>query len=278
MSEISRSITALLLILALLVPASVFCADIESEAFRGAFEATRKAEGAVLDDYALIDQDGVGFHLSEYFKTGRPLVISYIYTGCPHVCPTITRDFIGAAEKARERLGDRFDLLTVTFDPERDTPARLREYALKFTKDLKRYRFATADEATIRRLAGQTGFYYTKKDDGSFDHIDMATIVASGGVVFRQAYSIRTRPEALVDLIDEAVTGRPQTGASATIVDKIKFFCYKYDPSTGRYVIDYALFGSVIMQGLVIGAVIYAVWGKRIMARLTGRGRGDGSA
>jgi len=50
-------------------------------------------------------------------------------------------------------------------------------------------------------------------------------------------------------------------------VDKLKFFCYRYDPYSGKYVLDYPVFVSIFIQALIIGGIFYAVWGKRIMAR-----------
>lgn len=242
-------------------------AEPDAETLRKAFEASRQAEGSKLDDYRLTDQDGVSFSLSDYFKDGKPLVISYVYTSCPHVCPTITAEFKNVVKKAGEKLGKRFSVLTIGFDTVNDKPSRLKEYGGKFTDDFADFRFASADEQTIKRLTGQAGFFYLKREDGSFDHIDMATVVGADGVIYKQAYSIRTQPDNLLARIEEAVTGKPATGAKASLVDKIKFFCYKYDPYTGRYVIDYPIILSVLMQALVIGGIVYAVWGKRMRER-----------
>lgn len=236
----------------------------DDRALREAFEASQKAEGTRAGDYRLIDQDGHEFGLAEYFKNDKPLVVSFIYTSCPEVCPGITAEFKKATDTARERLGDRFNVLTIGFDSENDTPAKLKSYGLRFTRDLGSFRLASADAGTIKRLTGQFGFYSARKKDGSFDHMDMATIVKPDGTIFRQVYGLRTQPGALVDHIEEAVTGRQAIVYPKTLVDRLRFFCYKYDPVAGRYMFDYSVVAGFLIQLFVILTIVFAVWGGRI--------------
>jgi protein SCO1/2 len=80
-------------------------------------------------DFALTAQDGTEFRLSR--ERGNVVALWFGYTSCPDVCPTTLAELI----QARRRLeGDaqRFRIVFVTVDPERDTPARLREYAAAF--------------------------------------------------------------------------------------------------------------------------------------------------
>lgn len=232
---------------------------------RNAMEASIKAEGAKVDDYALIDQDGVKFNLSEYFKGNKPLVVSFIYTSCPQVCPTITAEFKRAIDSARAKYGDKFNVLTIGFDPEKDKPAKLKEYGHKFANDLTNFRLASSDPETIKKLTGQFGFFNVKRADGSFDHIDMVSVVRPDGRIYKQIYSVRTQSANIETRLEELFTGKTiSAGGSASLVDKIKFFCYRYDPYTGKYVIDFPVIISFVVQALVISLIIFIVWGKRI--------------
>lgn len=236
----------------------------DDRALREAFEASQKSEGTKAGDYRLIDQDGHEFNLAEYFKNDKPLVVSFIYTGCTEVCPGITAEFKKATDTARERLGNRFNVLTIGFDAENDTPAKLKSYGQRFAKDLGSFRLASADAGTIKRLTERFGFYSLRKDDGSFDHMDMATIVKPDGTIFRQVYGLRTQPGALVDRIEEAITGRQAVVYPKTLVDRLRFFCYRYDPVAGRYVLDYSVVAGFLIQLFVILTIVFAVWGSRI--------------
>lgn len=228
-------------------------------------EASVKAEGSKPGDYALIDQDGVKFRLSDYFKDGKPLLVSFIYTSCPDVCPTITAAFKRAVDDARGRFGARFNVLTIGFDPAHDTPRKLKEYGSRFTSDFKSFRLATSDAETIEKLTREFGFFYAGKDDGGFDHIDMVTVVRPDGVIYKQAYSVRTRSFNINNRLEELLTGKPYSAGPPSLLTKIRFFCYKYDPYTGRYVVDYPVILSVFLQAVVILLIVFAVWGKGIV-------------
>ncbi|OGP12783.1 MAG: hypothetical protein A2052_07515 [Deltaproteobacteria bacterium GWA2_54_12] len=247
-------------------PAAVSASQLDPVILKNAVDASAKAEGTKLGEYSLVDQDGVRFNLSEYFAGKKPLVISYIYTSCPVVCPTITAEFKKAVDGAKEAFGDKFNVLTIGFDAPNDTPERLNEYATKFAGSVKGFRFASSDPETMERLLNSVGFFRVRQDDGSFDHIDMATTVKPDGTIYRQVYSLRSQPQNLALRLEELFTGK--AGASSlSLVDKLKFFCYRYDPYSGKYVLDYPVFVSIFIQALIIGGIFYAVWGKRIMAR-----------
>jgi protein SCO1/2 len=80
-------------------------------------------------DFALAAQDGTEFRLSR--ERGKVVALWFGYTFCPDVCPMTLAELV----QARQRLdkgGQRFRIVFVTVDPERDTPARLREYANGF--------------------------------------------------------------------------------------------------------------------------------------------------
>jgi protein SCO1/2 len=81
-------------------------------------------------DFSLTAQDGKEFRLSE--ERGKVVALWFGYTFCPDVCPTTLAEL----SQARQRLGKdagRLRVVMVTVDPERDTPARLREYVNAFS-------------------------------------------------------------------------------------------------------------------------------------------------
>jgi protein SCO1/2 len=81
-------------------------------------------------DFTLTDADGRVFRLGD--QRGMVVALSFGYTFCPDVCPTSLAELV----QVRERLGaasDRFRIVFVTIDPERDTPERLREWAAAFS-------------------------------------------------------------------------------------------------------------------------------------------------
>lgn len=83
-------------------------------------------------DIALTGADGAKVPLRETLGGGKPVVMNLIFTTCPTVCPVMTATF----SRVREMLGpdrDRIRMVSITIDPEYDTPAVLREYAARFS-------------------------------------------------------------------------------------------------------------------------------------------------
>jgi protein SCO1/2 len=80
---------------------------------------------------ALVREDGKNVVLSNEIDDGKPVVLSFVYTTCTTICPLTSMTLA----ELQGRLGgarDRVHLVSISIDPEQDTPARLREYALKF--------------------------------------------------------------------------------------------------------------------------------------------------
>jgi protein SCO1/2 len=84
-----------------------------------------------VPDVELVRDDGKTVHLDRELDDGRPVVLSFIFTSCTTVCPVIS----ATLAQLQRRLGparDQVHLVSISIDPEFDTPARLREYAKKF--------------------------------------------------------------------------------------------------------------------------------------------------
>ncbi len=104
----------------------------------------------VIDDlsgtsFNLLNQDSVSVTFPNDYE-GRFVVLGFIYTNCPDICPIITQNLI----KIQKELGypDDVQFLGVTFDPERDTPSVLANYKEVFKLD-KNFDFLTGEPSTI---------------------------------------------------------------------------------------------------------------------------------
>ena len=114
--------------------------------------------GDLVPDFALTDQTGTTVRLSEF--RGQPVAVTFIYTRCPiaTACPMTTAKFSKLdAMLAGKNFGH---LLTVTVDPEHDTPAVLADYAKKAGADPKRWKFLTGSPEAVARVASSFGVIY----------------------------------------------------------------------------------------------------------------------
>ncbi|KVD78820.1 hypothetical protein WS62_28730 [Burkholderia sp. ABCPW 14] len=79
----------------------------------------------------LVRDDGKTVALKDELDDGRPVVLTFIYTTCTSICPVISQTL----SQLQHELGadrDKVHIVSISIDPENDTPARLREYAAKF--------------------------------------------------------------------------------------------------------------------------------------------------
>ena len=116
--------------------------------------------------FELTDHDGRTRRLEDF--RGKAVVVFFGFTQCPDVCPTT---LAGAAE-ALKKLGPdakRVQVLLITVDPERDTPALLKQYATAFDPS---FLGLYGDAAATQRTAKEFKIYYEKRKQGESYTVD----------------------------------------------------------------------------------------------------------
>jgi protein SCO1/2 len=115
--------------------------------------------GDELPDAAFIDQDDRRRSIAQW--RGSVTVLTFIYTRCPlpNFCPLMDRHFVALQDAIRNdaSLNGKVKLITLSFDPEFDTPAVLAAHAKKLKADPAVWTFLTGDRATMDRFAGSLG-------------------------------------------------------------------------------------------------------------------------
>lgn len=256
--------TTVAAVLALLAGSGPALADRSLDAV--ALRASQAAIGRQVGDLQLSDQFGRPFRLAEL--AGRPLVLSLVYTHCYDVCSGLTLHLREAVRIAHETLGDaRFSVLTVGFDVERDTTASMLAYGIDRGIDDPAWRFASADAATIARLADAVGFTWRATPTG-FQHVTQVTVVDADGIVVQQVYGQDFQPPELVEPLKSLVLARGFDRSTVSgVLDSVRLFCTAYDPVSGRYVFDYSMIvaamPALLLLGMVAAAIIIAGRGNR---------------
>jgi protein SCO1/2 len=82
-----------------------------------------------VPDVELVDQDGKAVRVRSLLLAGKPVVVSFIFTTCTTICPMISTIVARAQDQLGDRAGREVRLVSITVDPGRDTPARLKAYA-----------------------------------------------------------------------------------------------------------------------------------------------------
>jgi len=173
----------------------------------------------VIDDlsdtsYQLLDTDSSAVAFPRDVE-GDIVVLGYIYTHCPDVCPMTTANM----KQVREQLGAPEDVqfVTVTFDPLRDTPSVMQRYSETWDTADTDWLFLTGDTTTVNAMMRRVGVRHQITDtsttsDGEqiffISHSDLVTLIDEEGRI-RQHYSgSRTPPEILVEDINKLRNGQ----------------------------------------------------------------------
>jgi protein SCO1/2 len=94
-------------------------------------QAIRSTASYVIPDVPLTRDDGKAVRLPQELDDGRPVVLTFIYTSCTTVCP-LTSATLAELQRRLGATRDGVHLVSITIDPEFDTPTRLHEYAKQF--------------------------------------------------------------------------------------------------------------------------------------------------
>ncbi|MEI6543377.1 MAG: SCO family protein [Methylococcales bacterium] len=92
---------------------------------------TRSEAFYKLPDVTMVTQEGDKVDFSKELDDGRPVMLNFIFTTCAAICPLLSHVFASTQTKLGKEA-DKVHLVSVSIDPEQDTPARLSEYAKKF--------------------------------------------------------------------------------------------------------------------------------------------------
>lgn len=241
---------AALLLLALALPARGEALEADR-----ALAASSAAIGTQPGAYAFTDTAGKRVTLAGY--RGRPLVVSFVYTACSQVCPATTELLGKAVGKARAVVGeDSFNVASIGFNPPSDNPMSMRVFARQHGIDDPRWAFLTPDSGAPEGLARDFGFSYAAQS-GGYEHLTQVTVLDSSGRIRAQIYGESFQLPMLVQPLRELALGEPVSTASLTaLVDRARLLCTVYDPRTGQYRLDYALFIELGVGFLVLGATL----------------------
>ena len=132
-------------------------------------------------DFTLTSQDGAPVTLGEL--RGKVVAVAFIYTSCPDVCPMLTDKMARVQDALGPDFGSKINFLSITTDPEHDTPEVLKEYAEALDANLAGWSFLTGDPAAVLEVAHRYGVAVAPAADGGVDHTLLTTLVDRSGAM-----------------------------------------------------------------------------------------------
>jgi len=159
---------------------------------------------AYFTDLELVTQDGRKVRFYSDTMEDRTVVISFIYTNCKDACPLILQKLLNV----KELLGDAFNrdvyFLTISSDPDRDTPSEMKKYAQKQSADLPGWLHLTGSKENITHILKKLGSYSQSVEEHS-------TLLLAGNVSAKRWTKMRA--DAPAQLIAERLKVLAEVGA-----------------------------------------------------------------
>ncbi|MDQ1303371.1 MAG: hypothetical protein QG595_1354 [Pseudomonadota bacterium] len=228
---------------------------------KAALQLSQSVIGKPVGDHVLLDRQERPTPLSKY--RGKPLLVNFIYTACFNVCPTTTKNLQKAVERTVSVLGaDRFNIVSIGFNQPFDSPQAMKAFASQHGIHLPNWEFLSPAAAIVNQLTQDFGFSYVATTAG-FDHMNQVTLVDAEGKIVRQIYGETFTAEDLAEPLKAMVTGAPippQTSTLAEIADRIRILCSVYDPLTGKYRTNYAIYFEIAGFISFIFFMIWIAW------------------
>jgi protein SCO1/2 len=159
--------------------------------------------------FALAREDGTRLSLDAL--RGKVVAVTFIYASCADTCPLLTAKMATVQRRLGADFGPKIFFVSITVDPERDTPAVLARYAETHAANPAGWAFLTGTAAEIREVARRYGIYSKKGPRGDVDHTFLTSLVDREGMLRVQYLGVRFDPdEFLRDLRSLAREGRPR--------------------------------------------------------------------
>jgi protein SCO1 len=161
--------------------------------------------GDKMPDYSFTNSLGQKISLSDF--KGQAYAFTFIFTRCPfpNFCPRMSMNFRDAYEQLMkmENGPTNWHLISVSFDPDFDTPQRLAEYSATYNPDPKKWSWVTGAMIDIDAIAEQVGLIFSAENN-TFNHNLRTVVVDKNGIIRQNFWANEWKPE---DLVKEIVAG-----------------------------------------------------------------------
>jgi protein SCO1 len=186
--NLSSRAAATWLALALALPIAAPCHETRND--------ERLSKLGPAPEFVLTDQDGRRVALKSL--RGHVVAVTFIFASCTDTCPLLTATMAGIQDRLGSAFGRDVQFVSITVDPERDTPAALKRYAEAHRANPAGWSFLTGTPDEIREVAKGYGVYYKKTARGDVDHTFLTTLIDRHGTMRVQYMGVRFDPDEML--------------------------------------------------------------------------------
>jgi protein SCO1 len=146
-------------------------------------------------EFTLTDQDGRRFNSARL--RGKVVILNFIFTTCTDVCPLFTVNLTQLQRKLDSRFANEILFVSITTDPEIDSPAVLKAYAQRHGADLKNWVFLAGSDSELKPVWKSFGVQVIRKGRGLVQHTSLTTVIDRQGVRRFNHWGEKWRPDDL---------------------------------------------------------------------------------
>ncbi len=143
---------------------------------------TQYEERKKVPDFKFVNQDGDTITNKDYL--GKVYVVEFFFTTCPSICPIMSENLVDIQNKLKGN--ENFGIVSITIDPEHDTPQVLKEYAEEHKVTNPNWNFLTGDRKVIYDMANRGFGIFADEDEtvpGGFAHSGLFALIDKEGYV-----------------------------------------------------------------------------------------------
>lgn len=187
-------------------------------------------------DASFKDETGKDVRLGDYLHTQKPVLLAFVYYGCPMMCTQLEQGVVGSLRMLSFNPGRDYEVVFVSFD-DRDTPEMAGAKKATAMNKFRRpetstgWHFLSGSKESIAAVTNAANFHFNYDAKSNlFAHASGLILLTSDGRISRYFYGVEFPAlDIRLGLVDASA------GKIGSPVDRGLLFCFQYDPSTAHY-------------------------------------------
>ena len=201
------------------------------------------------------DETGKDVRLGDYLHAQKPVVLAFVYYGCPMMCTQLEQGVVGSLRMLSFNPGRDYEVVFISFD-DRDTPQGAAEKKATAMSKFHRpetatgWHFLSGSKESISAVTNAANFHFNfDAKNNLFAHASGLIMLTPDGHISRYFYGVEFPSRDIrLGLVDASA------GKIGSPVDHVLLYCFQYDPATARY--SATILGIVRLGGIMTIAVM----------------------
>jgi protein SCO1/2 len=161
-------------------------------------------ERETAPDFALVDQHGGPVTLGEF--RGKAVLLDFIFTRCNGPCPILTSSHVTLQRRLPPKVAERTQFLSISLDPEHDTPDELLRYAKTRGANLDSWAFLTGEPETVRETVASYHVGWARDPDETLNHLVVTFLIDPDGKIAKRYLGLEHGTDELVSDIEDLLS------------------------------------------------------------------------